>query len=433
MKTNIIGTILIVLFSIQSVSAQVLENELADLINKQDYFALRDRYTTAKDSVQAEVVKLLSEAFLASAFNKLEDSNKLLGELLNNHQASLGMNGITSLIVAMSDNMKRQGNYRQSASVLQSFLDQTAAFNGLDSLTRENLSVLSSWGALGDGMKPEIIRPQKDCKISYFRGSEKMKDLAYVNVELNGNIVDFVFDTGADAYDTNFVSEGFARRNGIRILDDSVVISGTANKIVRLGLADSMKIGDIVYKNVTFTVAPGDNVLPVDTLFLDAVLGSVFMKAMGEIQIYPKEKKIVFPHVESEMPFKESNMIFIGGQPYIEGYSENERLLLHFDTGGGVSLSSKYYQKHKEEIENEGRLYSEGGIGGFGAMKKMNQYILPSFSLRVGEYIREVKDVHVLTDEGFPFVVADGSVGNDFVNLFDKVTINYNKMFINFE
>ncbi|MFV0417225.1 MAG: retropepsin-like aspartic protease [Dysgonomonas sp.] len=433
MKANYTILLFLMLIACQLTSAQNTDNQYIELINAQDYLTLSRRYETGKDSLQSEVTKLMTEAFTKAALNKSNESNEAVGILLNSHQEELGLNGITALIVLMTDNMKRLGNYKESADVLQSFLDQTASFNGLDSLTRKGLEKLTYWGALGNGVIPEIIRPKRDCEISFFYGKDKFRNHAYINAELNGKTVSFILDTGADAYDTNTVTEGFARKNGIRIMKDSVVINGTAEGYAKLGFADSMKIGDIVYKNVSFTVTPGDNLLPVDSIFLDAILGSVFLKAMKEIQIFPNEKKVVFPYEESELPSGGANMTLIGGQPYVEAFSSGERLLLHFDTGGGIGLSSKYYMKHKDQIEAIGKLDSTGGVGGFGAMKRMNKYILPSFSLQVGSEKREIKDMVVLADIDFSHRVGDGAIGFDFVQLFNKTTINYNKMFLKFE
>lgn len=433
MKTTSAIVLFLMLFNGQLITAQNTDNQFIELINEQDYLTLSRRYETGKDSLQSEVTKLMTKAFTKAAFNKLEESNETVGTLLNSHQEELGLNGITALIVLMTDNMKRLGNYKESADILQSFLDQTASFNGLDSLTRKGLEKLTYWGALGNSIAPEIIRPKRDCEIPFFYGKDKFHNHAYINAELHGNTVSFILDTGADAYDTNTVTEGFARKNGIRIMKDSVVIHGTAEGYAKLGFADSMKIGDIIYKNVSFTVTPGDNLLPVDSIFLDAVLGSVFLKAMKEIQIYPNEEKIIFPYEESELPLGGANMTLIGGQPYVEAFSNGERLLLHFDTGGGIGLSSKYYLKHKDQIEATGKLDSTGGVGGFGAMKRMDKYILPSFSLQIGSEKGEIKDIVVLADVDFSHRVGDGAIGFDFVKLFNKVTINYNKMFLKLE
>ena len=433
MKTNSTILLFLMLIACQFIPAQNTDSQFIELVNEQDYLTLSRRYETGKDSLQSEVTKLMIEAFIKTAFNKLEESNEALGILLNNHQEELGMDGIIASIIIMTDNMKRQGNYKESADVLQSFLDQTASFNGLDSLTRKALGKLTYWGALGNGITPEIIRPKRDCETPFFYGEDKFSNHSYINAELNGKTVSFILDTGADGYDTNMVSEEFARKNGIRVIKDSVIIEGTAEGYATLGFADSMKIGDIIYKNVNFTLAPGDNILPVDSIFLDAVLGSAFLKAMKEVQIYPNEKKIVFPYKESELPTGGSNMMFIGGQPYVEAFSNGERLLLHFDTGGGISLSSKYYLKHKNQIEAIGKLDSTGGVGGFGAMRKMDKYILPSFSLKIGSEKRDIKDMVVLADIDFDYRVGDGAIGFDFVKLFNKTTINYNKMFLKFE
>lgn len=433
MKTNAAILLFLMLIACQLTPAQNTDNQYIELINEQDFLTLSRRYETGKDSLQSEVTRLMTEVFTKTAFNKLAESNEVIGILLNNHQEELGLNGITALITVMTDNMKRLGNYKESADILQSFLDQTASFNGLDSLTRKGLKKLTYWGALGNGITPEIIRPQKDCEIPFFYGSDKLENHAYINAELNGNTVSFILDTGADAYDTNTISEGFARKNGIRIIKDSVIIVGTAEGYAKLGFADSIKIGDIIYKNVSFTIAPGDNLLPVDSILMDAILGSVFLKAMKEIQIYPNEKKIVFPYKESELPARGSNMIFIGGQPYVEAFSNGERLLLHFDTGGDIGLSSKYYLKHKDHIEAIGKLDSSGGFVGFGAMKRMDRYILPSYPIQIGSEKRDITNIMVLADIDFAHRVGDGSIGFDFVKLFNKTTINYNKMFLKFE
>jgi hypothetical protein len=425
---------LAVLFFFSSIYSQELDNEMNELMNTNDYLKLKRRYETAKDSMQIVPLKLMIELFQNAAFNKLDKSNANARELLENHQESLGLHGIAAVVFALSDNHKRQGNFQTSSEVVKPFLDYVLTLEGgpdLDMIVK-NLKNRLPMGVFGNGFKPVIVRPDRDCEISYHDGDGKLENLMYVDANLNGNDVSFVFDTGADGFDTNTVSEGFARRNGIRILGDSVVITGTADGSVRLGIADSMQIGDITYKNVGFTVAPGDNLLPVDTLFLEAILGSVFMKAMGEFQIYPKEKKIVFPKDESPMPAGGSNMFFQTGQPYVEAFSKDERLLLHFDTGGGVALSSKYYLEHKDEVEATGRLYTEGGVGGFGAMIRMDQYILPVFPLRIGDKEKEFKEVRIMTDID-NLNLGDGGIGADFVRRFDKVTVNYNKMFVKFE
>lgn len=433
MKTKL--ALIFLLIPFQFIFSQNVDDSLVNLIIKQDYLALNKRYQSVKDGEVSEVVKLLTEMYLHSAFNRFDESNEAASTLLAKHQAEMGMNAIVACIATIGDNYKRQGNYLESANILQSFLDQTVTFDGVEEQTRNSLKELTLWKALGNDLKPEIIRPDRDCEIPYYNREGGLKSLMYVDVALNGNKVSFVFDTGADGYDTQTVSESFARKNGIRILEDSVIIAGTTGSgYVRLGMTDSIQIGDIVYRNVAFTIIPGDNILPGDVVVIDAVLGSGFMKAMGEMQFYPKEKKIVFPYKESELPEGGSNMVFVGGQPYVEGYNGDRRLYLHFDTGADkdITLSSKYYREHKEEVEATGWLHSDAGRVGFGGIMKIDQYILPVFRLKAGTKEKDFNDIWVLTDtENSP--VGDGAIGADFISECDKVTVNYNKMFTTFE
>lgn len=415
-------------------SAQSLEEEMTNLLNSGDFLQLNERYATAKDSIQHETLKLMIEAFLYTSQNKDDKATKVFGDLLRDHQPALGMNGITACMYINALNLTYLGRYKESADMVKSFLDQTAAFNGLDSLTRKGLGNFVGLRVLGDSMKPQIIRPDRDCEIAILSNENFIDHLTYINVTINGNDVPFVFDTGCDGFGTNFVSEGFAKKHGIRILEDSVVISGIGTGYAKLGVTDSLIIGDIVYKNVAFTIAPGDNLLPVDTLYLDAVLGSAFMREIGEFHYYPQEKKIVFPAKQTPLPESGANLMFRTGQLYLAAYSGNERLLLHFDTGGGLGLSSRYYLQHKETVEATGKLRKEGGVGGFGGMKEIPQYILSGFPLEIGGKKRVLEKISAWTSTDFAHVEnSDGSVGFDYFEPFEKVIVNLDKMFVKAE
>jgi hypothetical protein len=113
-------------------------------------------------------------------------------------------------------------------------------------------------------------------------------------------------------------------------------------------------IGDIVFKNPDIIISlPNEEV---DTIFqVDAVLGMDFIRGIGETQIYPEEKKIVFPAKKTELPLYGHNLLLSNGQPYLKAYSNTEKLLFHFDTGNAKSdLFKRYYEKHKEELDKSG-------------------------------------------------------------------------------
>ena len=154
-----------------------------------------------------------------------------------------------------------------------------------------------------------------------------------------------------------FVSERFAREAGIRIVGDSILASGIGDRYAKIGTADSLTVGNIVYRNPVFIVMPSG--ATADTILrVDAILGLDFLRAAGTVRLYPKAGKIVFPGERTSAPRKRSNLMIKSGQPYIEALSDEdgERLLLHFDTGNaGADLHVHYYDTHRAQVEAAGR------------------------------------------------------------------------------
>jgi hypothetical protein len=416
-----------------NVFSQTVDQELTFWMNSGDFLQLKQRYQEEKENIKSQTVKLLAEAFINTAFNKPEQAIKTLNTLITQHQSELGLNGITACIALMAENLRYEGKYLSAADLLMTYVNQTDTFNGLDESMRTILLSQCALAAMGDLLKPEIVRPAKNCIVPILDDKNLLNHSLYININLNGKEVPFLFDTGCDGYSTNMVTEKFAKENNIKIINDSVVVHGVIDGIVKLGYAEKMYIGEITYKNVAFLVAPGDNLLPSDTLQLEAVLGSVFIKAMKECQIFPNEKKIVFPIRQTMLPSTGSNMMFKDGQPYIEVFSNEERLLLHFDTGGGLGLSSKYFMEHEDEIKAAGKLKSGGGIGGFGGIKYIDKYVLKNFPIQTGESKNIIKEIDIYTGDRQVIDQFDGSLGTDYIRLHNKVVINFDKMFVLFE
>lgn len=69
----------------------------------------------------------------------------------------------------------------------------------------------------------------------------------YIPVEVNGITKNYIFDTGCSF--GNFVSEKYAEEVGLKIVADSIPVSGMEIGLVKLAVADSMKIGEMVYHN----------------------------------------------------------------------------------------------------------------------------------------------------------------------------------------
>ena len=248
-----------------------------------------------------------------------------------------------------------------------------------------------------------------------------------VPVAINGKTYPFTLDTGTG---TTAISQRLADELGLRTICDSIRIDGIGSRLGSLAIADSLCVGNIVYKNPVVAVLPPNPA--VDTLlYIDAILGRDLLIAVGEVQIYPKKKKTVFPATPSPLP--EKNLVLMnGGDPYLEAWSGDERLLMLFDTGNSTGgMYPSYYRKHKERIETEGApdTVLVGGMDLYTA----TVYRLPGFSLRTCGSEIGIDNMIVETAENGPSLTeqsGDGVLGMDFIRQFRKVTINFSQMYV---
>jgi len=153
----------------------------------------------------------------------------------------------------------------------------------------------------------------------------------------------------------NLISESFAKEHNIRITSDSILTSGVKKGYSKIGTTDSIMIGDIVYYNPVFIVAPTNE--EVDTVFkVDTVLGIEFMKSLKGIQIFPQKELIILSNTSSQLPKSGKNMIMNGDQPLLLGFWGKEKLIFQFDTGNaGADLHETFYTKNKKWVEKKGK------------------------------------------------------------------------------
>ena len=192
-------------------------------------------------------------------------------------------------------------------------------------------------------------------------------------------------------------------------------------------------IGNIIFKYPIITIAPPNPAI--DTLYqVDAVLGMDFIRRVGETQIFPKEKKILFPKKQTELPKTGRNLLIVNMQPYLKTFSNSQRLVFHFDTGNtGAGLFFPYYLKNKEYVEKHGVKDTIIG-GGFGGIRMVEGYRLLQIPLQIGSTKTELANIAVSTKSVTNMQQQeDGSLGMDFIQLFQKVTINFDKMFVDVE
>ncbi|MBL4561320.1 MAG: retroviral-like aspartic protease family protein [Labilibaculum sp.] len=421
MKKILLSTITIV-FSVLTY-AQNLDSKVAEYLNNQDYLTLKEVYPLVKDSI-TPFLQDLTECFLPCYFNKPEEACKSIQNFFTSQQGKINSDLATSLIYLWAENLKAKGAYKEAVELIDNYLLNFPQEHRIK-LKQYYSSIYVYCKAYQSFQASKISHHNKDISvpISFVQTGERGQTM-FIPVTIRNNTTNFIFDTGAG---DNVVTEKFALDNQIRILKDSILIIGVGSGYGKLGFIDSLQIGELIYQNVSFVVVP--EIIPDNKYNTQAVLGMPFMRINKELIIYPNERKIVFPYKESIPDSLKSNMILTNNTLLLNVESQDNMLLIQFDSGNVSStMNLSYFKSNKTKIENQYKLDTIQ-IGGFRGINTIPAYTIPqlSFSIGISKFI--MKNIKVLTKKNLMEPnQSKGVYGVNFIQKFDRICINFNLM-----
>ena len=411
------------LFGYNSVYSQTQADvKMGEILNSGDLFQLRKEYPNLKDSVSVKMLNFVADAQLGIGFNKLENAAIALDSLLLHHQNEMGAETSIEMAALQGMNLLNLGMYEQAGKIgedLINALKQSAPFEALYSF----VFIEKVGKALANLQKPYLERPNRDVTVPMSAETVGRGKHIYIPVEVNGITKNYIFDTGCSF--GNFVSEKYAKETNLKIVADSIPVSGMEIGFVKLATADSIKIGELVYHNPVFMVAPPDN--EVDSVFaFDGVLGYHFIRDAKEIIIDNEAGQFVFPHKPSD---GESNMYLSSNTPQVRISYNGQPFDLIFDTGNVKSdLGNKFTKTFPDAID--GLAEKITSRGGFGRISQTHLVVLPEFHFEVAGSTVTLHDTEVIKNTESSSQLFSGSLGADFVLSFKRLVINYQNMFI---
>ena len=384
-----------------SVYSQTLADvKMGEILNSGDLFQIREQYPILKDSLSMEMLNLVSEAQLGIGFNKLERAGSALDSLLQFHQTELGAETSVGMAALRAMNLLNLGLYSQAGKAGE---DLVNAFK--DVLPFESLYSFVFIERVGKALSncagSYLERPSHDITVPMKCDTVGRGFHFYIPVEVNGITKDYIFDTGCSF--GNFVSEEYAEEVGLKIISDSIPVSGMGVGFVKLAVADSLKVGEIVYHNPIFMVAPPDETL--DSVFTSGAF--------------------VFPYQISDGA---PNMFLSSNTPIIRIEYEGKPFDMVFDTGNVKSnLGNEFAQMFPEVLS--GLPEHESRFGGFGGVSKTKAVTLPEFGFSLSGQPVTLHDTEVWM-ESSGSQLSYSSLGADFVLAFKRLIINYKNMFV---
>jgi len=408
-----------ILFFFVFLSLLIHAQDVEKLLNNGNFIAVSHLNIDEWENVNFTIP--LARAFVYNAMARFEASNKEIELLLQMNDVKENPQLMINILTLQADNYVKTFQYKQAADSYKKIID-----NYGDSLEEAIASYQDTYRrnhALSE-VKPLQIFIPHDTKIQII----PEKSAPQVQVRTPKDSVLLVFDTGAGM---SSVTKSVANRLGIKILADSFIAAGpTANtEYMSIGIADTLYLGDILYKNVVFGIFEDELFARSEHDFvIYGTLGFPEIKALSSMKIH---KNGILEILKNEEEHK-SNMMFSRLQEIV--VQVNDSLLLILDTGAAWSnLSVNYYNKNKEQIDKTGQLTTKTRSG-MGGSKEFSAYKLNDFPIKINTSTTILPEINVYTEMSSVFGGEyDGFLGQDIILQYDYMLLDFKNMYFSLE
>ena len=400
--------------------SQNIADEIDKLLTHQYYFAARDLYNSQYKQL-SQFQQLKAGAVLDNVFNHPDASNLKIEQLFKNYNELLADSVKYSLLETKQNNHSKLYEYKQAYATIDEILKKySRLYKKSDIDDYKNTQKI--WKVLSDQPKQQVlILGNTDMKI--------IKDEAGLsNLEVTKDTVSipFIFDTGANF---STVTESTARKLGMTVFDSLIdVTSITGNKIkAHMAICPVFKLGNIQVNNAVCIVFPDKELaIPQIDYQINGILGFPVIEAMKEVQI-TKGGDFIVPKTRTTNP--EQNMAIHNFVPVINIEGET----YSFDSGADQTmLYNVYYKRHKAEIAAKYR-EEKLSFGGAGGLTTKRGFMIKFEPLISGKKIKLNSVMVFLENIKEEENYLSGNIGQDIIRKFEKMTLNFEDMFIRFD
>ncbi len=404
----------------QTTNNQIV-NKLYSLLDQMEVFQARRLFQQTKHKLP-QSDSLLFSAKLEYFFNNPIQSNYSISNLLNHYSAQLSDNEKSTLLKLKLHNHVKLFEYSQATDATIELIEKHyLQFDSTEFYELKN--ELNIWNSLRD--KPAQLVTKKEYSKIDLIGSSKIPTF----FNHSNSSVNMIFDTGANI---SVVTESVATSMDIKHLGSSVSVKGILGNHItaEVALASFMNFGNIELENVVLLVFPDSALYFAEADFqIFGIIGYPVISALGEIQ-RTRNNELIIPSVSSINSYSNLAMDYL--TPIVEVVNEQDTLIFSFDTGASETwLYENYYQRNSTIIENRYKKIKIN-LGGIGSTNKYQVFLI-HFPLNVGGSGLELDSVVLFQKNINPdHNKYSGNLGQDVINSFDKMTLNFEQMFIQF-
>jgi predicted aspartyl protease len=389
------------------------------LLAHKSYFAARDLYEKEGTALE-EAKRLEVGAVIDNVFNRLEASNEKIAALQRMGK-QLDDSTHLYLLELQQANYAKLFQYKAASDCIETILTRYPQLLKEDQLN-DFRNTQNIWSALADAPPQEVLVREH----TLLHMERDKANLYNLEVRHDTVTIGFIFDTGANI---STVTETTAGRLGMRLTDASIEVNSiTGIKVQsKLAVCPEFRLGGIIVKNAVFLVFP-DSALAIPQIAyqINGIIGFPVIEAMKEVQI-TRSGEFIVPIERGTTTA--SNMALDFLTPIIQLNGEHYT----FDSGASNTMLYKtYFEKHKKSVCKRSK-EKELEYAGAGGKILRNGYQITWHPVVNGKRLNLEKVMvfsDVLREHENDFY---GNVGQDLIQSFEKMTLNFEGMFIRFE
>lgn len=405
------------------------QQELRTYLDQADFFRLKASLARHEATLQPDI-RLYFAAFADNAFNQNERSIRRVDSFMRIKKNDWYQNEIAQLLEMQQDNFSKTSRYKAAAQMSDLLLQQYSNALPADELD-DIRNTGKIWVALA-GVDPQQADVHTDIHIQMKRDKANLRN---VPVATRSGSDDFIFDTGANI---STITSSCADKLGLRRMHTSVEVKGFQGLSVQsdVGVADSLNIGGFVIRNVVFMIMPDEALsFPQIDFHIHGIIGYPVFRAMREVRI-SKNDVLTIPAQPSPLPADmKENLALHGLFPMVQMATDHDGLMnFHFDTGAKTTdLFDNYYNLHRRWITRKGD-YKTTEFGSAGGTRKMAAYVISDFNFYIGNTKATLPRITIMTRPiKNRHELVYGNIGQDLMDLFDEMSINFEYMYVVFK